>query len=81
MLDATLVRPEGHHEVLASSLSSELPFCLTAQELAAILRKPRSWVYQHKAAIGFVRIGGSVRFTRPQVLAYLAAQSSKSVDG
>ncbi len=81
MLDVTVERPGGNCRAPDADLSSELPLCLTAQELAAILRKPRSWVYQHKAAIGFVRIGGSVRFTRPQVLAYLAAQSSKSVDG
>ncbi len=34
----------------------------TVIEAAGMLRKSRTWVYDHKELIGFVKIGGSVRF-------------------
>jgi hypothetical protein len=37
---------------------------LTADEVAAILRVPRSWVYSHLSLLPVVRVGRYVRFRR-----------------
>jgi excisionase family DNA binding protein len=37
---------------------------LTADEVARILRVPKSWVYSHLADLPAIRLGRYVRFTR-----------------
>jgi len=37
---------------------------LTAEEVAAVLRVPRSWVYSHLDMLPVVRLGRYVRFRR-----------------
>ena len=50
--------------------SAETPFgvaehtLLTAEEVAALLRVPRSWVYSHLDLLPVVRLGRYVRFRR-----------------
>jgi hypothetical protein len=49
--------PEPLRDVTGHSL-------LTAEEAAAILRVPRSWVYSHLDLLPTVRLGRYVRFRR-----------------
>lgn len=45
-----------------------------AERVAALLEMELSWVYEHKAALGAVRLGtgrGALRFEAARVLAYL----------
>jgi excisionase family DNA binding protein len=44
---------------------------LTADEVAAILRVPRSWVYGHLDLLPTVRLGRYVRFRRIEVELFL----------
>ena len=50
----------------------------TAQELAAILKVPVSWIYQRTRlgpeALPFIRVGRYVRFDPQQVIAFLEAK-------
>ncbi len=52
---------------------------LTARELAALLRKPVSWVYRHKRALGgFQPVrGGSVLFFENRIGEAYAVQDEK----
>lgn len=49
---------------------------LTAEEVAAILRVPGSWVYSHLNMLPVVRLGRYVRFRR-KVIDRLADESDK----
>ena len=40
--------------------------------VAAYLGKSRSWVYEHKAALGAVWVGGELRFPPSAIAAYVA---------
>jgi len=40
---------------------------LTADEVAAILRVPRSWVYSHLSELPVIRLERHVRFKRSEV--------------
>ena len=42
-----------------------------ADEVAAYLRVDRSWVYENKAELGAVKVGGAVRFDAFRVRAYV----------
>ena len=44
---------------------------LTAQEVADILKVRRAWVYDHKASLGYLDIGGRVRFDRRSLERYI----------
>jgi hypothetical protein len=52
---------------------------LTAEEVAAILRVPRTWVYSHLELLPVVRLGRYVRFRR-RAINRLADESDKSDD-
>jgi len=52
---------------------------LTAEEVAAVLRVPRSWVYSHLNMLPVVRLGRYVRFRRKGI-ARLADELDKSDD-
>jgi excisionase family DNA binding protein len=41
---------------------------LTADEVARILRVPKSWVYSHLSEIPIIRLGRYVRFRRSDVV-------------
>lgn len=44
---------------------------LTVDELARMLKLSRSKIYDLKEKIGYLKVGGSVRFTETDVLRYL----------
>ena len=44
---------------------------LTVDEVAAILRVPRSWVYSHLSQLPVIRLGRYVRFKRSEVERFL----------
>ncbi len=44
---------------------------ITVDELARMLKLSRSKVYDLKEKIGYLKVGGSVRFTEDDVLRYL----------
>ena len=44
---------------------------LTADEVAQILRVPRSWVYSHLSEIPVIRLGRYVRFKRSEIDGFL----------
>ena len=44
---------------------------ITVNELARMLKLSRSKVYDLKEKIGYLKVGGSVRFTQTDVLHYL----------
>lgn len=50
---------------------------LTAEEVAAILRVPRSWVYSHLELLPTIRLGRYVRFRRHGI-AQMADGADKS---
>lgn len=52
---------------------------LTAEEVAAILRVPRSWIYSHLDLLPVVRLGRYVRFRRSGI-ERLTNESDKSDD-
>ena len=51
--------------------SSPDSILLDADELAQILRVPRSWVYSHLQELPVIRLGRYVRFSRSEVFAGL----------
>jgi excisionase family DNA binding protein len=44
---------------------------LTADEVAQILRVPRSWVYSHLSVLPVIRLGRYVRFRRSEINGFL----------
>jgi len=44
---------------------------LTADEVAQILRVPKSWVYSHLSELPVIRLGRYVRFRRSEIDGYL----------
>ena len=49
---------------------------LGADELAQILRVPRSWVYSHLRELPVIRLGRYVRFRRSEVERFLEERGS-----
>ena len=49
---------------------------LTAEEVAEILRVPRSWVYSHQDQLPTVRLGRYVRFRRCEIDRFLEEQGT-----
>jgi excisionase family DNA binding protein len=57
-----------------SNLTAENPsgdVLLTADEVAQILRVPRSWVYSHLSDLPVIRLGRYVRFRRSEINGFL----------
>lgn len=54
-----------------------LPAWLTTDELAELLRKPKSWVFNNAGPLGIprVKLGKHYRYPRAGVEAWLAEQS------
>ena len=44
---------------------------MTADEVAQILRVPRSWVYSHLSDLPVIRLGRYVRFRRSEINGFL----------
>jgi len=49
---------------------------LTADEVAGILRVPKSWVYSHLTELPTIRLGRYVRFKRSDVERFLEERGS-----
>ena len=49
---------------------------LTADEVAEILRVPRSWIYSHLDQLPTVRLGRYVRFKRSEIYLFLDQQKA-----
>jgi excisionase family DNA binding protein len=49
---------------------------LDADELAQLLRVPRSWVYSHLRELPVIRLGRYVRFRRSEVERFLEERGS-----
>ena len=49
---------------------------LTAEEVAEILRVPRSWVYSHLTELPAIRLGRYVRFKRSELERFLEDRGS-----
>jgi len=49
---------------------------LTVDELAEILRVPRSWIYSHQDQLPTVRLGRYVRFKRSEIESFLDQQKA-----
>jgi excisionase family DNA binding protein len=49
---------------------------LTVDELAEILRVPRSWIYSHQDQLPTVRLGRYVRFRRSEIESFLDQQKA-----
>jgi excisionase family DNA binding protein len=49
---------------------------LTADEVAEILRVPRSWIYSHLNQLPTVRLGRYVRFKRSEIELFLDQQKA-----
>jgi excisionase family DNA binding protein len=49
---------------------------LTADEVAGILRVPKSWVYSHLSELPTIRLGRYVRFKRSDVDRFLEERGS-----
>jgi excisionase family DNA binding protein len=49
---------------------------LTVEELAEILRVPKSWIYSHQDQLPTVRLGRYVRFKRSEIESFLEQQKA-----
>jgi excisionase family DNA binding protein len=65
-------RPNGEH-LLSVPAGHVL---LTAEEVAEILRVPRSWIYGHLDQLPTVRLGRYVRFKRSEIYLFLDQQKA-----
>ena len=55
--------------------NSPEPLLLNADEVAQILRVPRSWVYGHLNELPVIRLGRYVRFRRCEIERFLEERS------
>lgn len=62
---------QSHPSVDFARVESADGCLLTADEVAAILRVPRSWVYSHLSELPVIRLGRYVRFKRSEVERFL----------
>ena len=60
-------------EVLQEQMLAHSPSFLSTEELATHLNVPKSWIYDRTRdnTIPFIKIGKYVRFSLPEVLAWL----------
>ncbi len=64
--------PNGEHLLIVPAGR----LLLTAEEVAEILRVPRSWIYSHLDQLPTVRLGRYVRFKRSEIESFLDQQSA-----
>jgi excisionase family DNA binding protein len=64
--------PNGEHLLIVSAGR----VLLTAEEVAEILRVPRSWIYGHLDQLPTVRLGRYVRFKRSEIELFLDQQKA-----
>lgn len=60
----------GNDETVVPRTTCET-ILLTADELARVLRVPRSWVYSHLNQLPTIRLGRYVRFSRSEIDRFL----------
>ncbi len=63
----------------AADFADQVPIdgnLLTADEVAGILRVPRSWVYSHLTELPTIRLGRYVRFKRSDIERFLEERGS-----
>ena len=63
----------------AADFADQVPIdgnLLTTDEVAGILRVPRSWVYSHLTELPTIRLGRYVRFKRSDVDRFLEGRGS-----
>jgi excisionase family DNA binding protein len=60
---------------LSFSTSASDAMLLNADEVAEILRVPRSWVYGHLSELPVIRLGRYVRFRRAEIERFLEQRS------
>jgi excisionase family DNA binding protein len=49
---------------------------LTADEVAQILRVPKSWIYSHLSELPVIRLGRYVRFRRSEIDGFLGKREA-----
>ena len=63
----------------AADFAEQVPMdgnLLTADEVAGILRVPKSWIYAHLSDLPAIRLGRYVRFKRSEIDKFLAERGS-----
>ncbi len=68
-LGARMTSDSSESNPTAGNSSGEV--LLTADEVAQILRVPRSWVYRHLSELPVIRLGRYVRFRRSEIDGFL----------
>ena len=68
-LGARMISDSKESNPTAGNLPGEV--LLTADEVAQILRVPRSWVYSHLSDLPVIRLGRYVRFRRSEINGFL----------
>ncbi len=68
-LGARMTSDRKESNLTAGNPSGEV--LLTADEVAQILRVPRSWVYSHLSDLPVIRLGRYVRFRRSEINGFL----------
>ena len=66
-------RDRNTHENAPYTSTSDFAL-LTVDEVAQILRVPKSWVYSHLDQLPVVRLGRYIRFRRSDIEDFLAVQ-------
>jgi excisionase family DNA binding protein len=61
----------SHPSIDFARVESADGYLLTADEVAQILRVPKSWVYSHLSDLPAIRLGRYVRFKRSNVERFL----------
>jgi excisionase family DNA binding protein len=61
----------SHPSLDFARMESTDGYLLTAEEVAEILRVPKSWVYSHLSDLPTIRLGRYVRFKRSDVERFL----------
>ncbi len=67
---------QSHPSIDFARTESTDGFLLTADEVAEILRVPKSWVYSHLSDLPAIRLGRYVRFKRSEVEQFLENRGS-----
>jgi excisionase family DNA binding protein len=62
---------QSHPSIDFARAESADGYLLTAEEVAEILRVPKSWVYSHLSDLPTIRLGRYVRFKRSDVVRFL----------
>jgi len=62
---------QAHPTIDFARVESAYGYLLTAEEVAEILRVPKSWVYSHLSDLPTIRLGRYVRFKRSDVVRFL----------